>query len=97
MAELAIPAYGERSLADVGPSLPADVVIETGLYELEGDLAAIRGTIPVRTSMSDVTDLVARIYKAIREPFECLGHRLLTNASIGIALARRPVTLGSVS
>ncbi|HEY8332956.1 MAG TPA: EAL domain-containing protein [Tardiphaga sp.] len=31
--------------------------------------------------------LVARIYDAIREPFECLGHRLLTDASIGIALA----------
>ncbi|MDB5633259.1 MAG: Diguanylate cyclase, partial [Tardiphaga sp.] len=38
---------------------------------------------------SDITDLVARIYGAIREPFECLGHRLLTDASIGIALAPR--------
>ncbi|MEH2480246.1 diguanylate cyclase (GGDEF)-like protein/PAS domain S-box-containing protein [Nitrobacteraceae bacterium AZCC 2146] len=38
---------------------------------------------------SDITDLVTRIYGAIREPFECLGHRLLTDASIGIALAPR--------
>ena len=36
---------------------------------------------------SDITDLVARIHAAIREPFECLGHRLLTDASVGIALA----------
>jgi diguanylate cyclase (GGDEF)-like protein/PAS domain S-box-containing protein len=38
-------------------------------------------------SRNDTTDLIARIYAAIREPFECLGHRLLTDASIGIALA----------
>jgi diguanylate cyclase (GGDEF)-like protein len=36
---------------------------------------------------SDVTDLVSRIYEAIRDPFECLGHRLVTDASIGIAMA----------
>jgi diguanylate cyclase (GGDEF)-like protein len=36
---------------------------------------------------TDTTDLVARIYQAIREPFECLGHLLTADASIGIALA----------
>ena len=36
---------------------------------------------------TDVTDLVARIYQAIREPYECLGHQLAADASIGIALA----------
>ena len=36
---------------------------------------------------TDVTDLVARIYPAIREPYECLGHQLVADASIGIALA----------
>jgi diguanylate cyclase (GGDEF)-like protein len=35
----------------------------------------------------DVMDLVKRIYEAIREPYECLGHRVATDASIGIALA----------
>ncbi len=35
----------------------------------------------------DVVDLVKRIYAAIREPYECLGHRIATDASIGIALA----------
>ena len=28
-----------------------------------------------------------RVFAAIREPFECLGHQLTTDASIGIALA----------
>jgi predicted signal transduction protein with EAL and GGDEF domain len=32
-------------------------------------------------------DLVTRIYQAIRVPVECLGHQLVTDASIGIALA----------
>ena len=36
---------------------------------------------------SGVTDFVARIYQAIREPNECAGHRLAIDASIGIALA----------
>jgi diguanylate cyclase (GGDEF)-like protein/PAS domain S-box-containing protein len=35
----------------------------------------------------DVMELVKRIYDAIREPYECLGHQLTTDASIGIALA----------
>src|SRR5665213_352770 len=35
----------------------------------------------------DVMELVNRIYEAIREPYECLGHRVATDASIGIALA----------
>jgi diguanylate cyclase (GGDEF)-like protein len=36
---------------------------------------------------ADVMDLVIRIYQAIRTPYECLGHQLVTDASIGIALA----------
>jgi diguanylate cyclase (GGDEF)-like protein len=63
----------------------SDVVARLG-----GDEFAI-----VQTSIethSDITDLVGRIYDAIREPFECLGHRLLTDASIGIALAPRDGT-----
>jgi diguanylate cyclase (GGDEF)-like protein/PAS domain S-box-containing protein len=36
---------------------------------------------------SDVMELVRRIYEAIREPYECLGHHVTTDASIGIALA----------
>src|SRR5450756_842105 len=35
----------------------------------------------------DATDLAAHVFDAIREPYECLGHQLTTDASIGIALA----------
>jgi diguanylate cyclase (GGDEF)-like protein len=38
---------------------------------------------------ADVVALVGAIYEAIRRPFECLGHSLMTDASIGIALAPR--------
>ena len=36
---------------------------------------------------SETTELVQRIYQAIREPMECVGHLITTDASIGIALA----------
>ena len=36
---------------------------------------------------ADVTDLVNRIFEAIRAPYDCLGHQVTTDASIGIALA----------
>jgi diguanylate cyclase (GGDEF)-like protein/PAS domain S-box-containing protein len=36
---------------------------------------------------SDVMELVKRIYDVIREPYQCLGHHVATDASIGIALA----------
>jgi diguanylate cyclase (GGDEF)-like protein len=36
---------------------------------------------------SETTRLVDEIYSAIRQPFECMGHLITTDASIGIALA----------
>src|SRR6266550_2201162 len=36
---------------------------------------------------SDTTHLVERIYDAIRQPYDCAGHLITTDASIGIALA----------
>jgi diguanylate cyclase (GGDEF)-like protein len=44
----------------------------------------------VRTAIRDpaeVKELVTRIHQAIREPCECQGHQLVTDASIGIAMA----------
>jgi diguanylate cyclase (GGDEF)-like protein/PAS domain S-box-containing protein len=38
-------------------------------------------------SRADVVEFVTRIHAAIREPYQCLGHQLSTDASIGIALA----------
>jgi diguanylate cyclase (GGDEF)-like protein/PAS domain S-box-containing protein len=35
----------------------------------------------------DVVEFVTRIHEAIRQPYECLGHHLATDASIGIAMA----------
>ena len=37
----------------------------------------------------DVSALVARVYQALRTPFDCHGHRLSSDASIGIAIAPR--------
>ena len=40
-------------------------------------------------SVEDVHALVARIYQALRTPFDCHGHQLTSDASIGIAIAPR--------
>jgi diguanylate cyclase (GGDEF)-like protein len=37
--------------------------------------------------LSETTRLVDEIHSAIRQPFECMGHLITTDASIGIALA----------
>jgi diguanylate cyclase (GGDEF)-like protein len=37
--------------------------------------------------LTEVTDLVARLHDAIRQPYNCLGHYIMTDASIGIAVA----------
>jgi diguanylate cyclase (GGDEF)-like protein/PAS domain S-box-containing protein len=38
-------------------------------------------------NVRDAVEFVTRIHESIRQPYECLGHQLSTNASIGIALA----------
>ena len=40
-------------------------------------------------NVADVVEFVTRIHEAIRQPYQCLGHQLSTDASIGIALAPR--------
>ena len=57
-----------------------DVVARLG-----GDEFAIIQTAIERPA--DTMDLITRIYQAIREPYECFGHLLTTDASIGIARA----------
>jgi predicted signal transduction protein with EAL and GGDEF domain len=37
---------------------------------------------------SEITAQVGRIHAELRAPFDCLGHQLMTDASIGIALAQ---------
>ena len=43
-------------------------------------------------NLADVVQFVTRIHAAIRQPYQCLGHQLSTDASIGIALAPRDGT-----
>jgi diguanylate cyclase (GGDEF)-like protein len=52
---------------------------------LGGDEFAIIQTAVV--DLTEVEGLVARLHEAIRRPYQCLGHRVLTDASIGIAMA----------
>ncbi len=54
---------------------------------LGGDEFAI-----VQTDPSDIASFVARLYESVREPYECLGHRLTIDASIGIALSPKDGT-----
>ena len=76
---------GDELLKSVAVGLRACVRETDFVARLGGDEFAI-----VQTSVKgtdDVTGLVDRIHDAIRTPFECLGHQVTTDASIGIALA----------
>jgi diguanylate cyclase (GGDEF)-like protein len=76
---------GDELLKFVADSLRRCVGIANFVARLGGDEFAIVQT-AVKTT-EDVTDLVTRVFDAIREPYDCLGHLLTTDASIGIALA----------
>jgi diguanylate cyclase (GGDEF)-like protein len=76
---------GDELLKSVAASLSRCVGPSDFVARLGGDEFAIVQT--AVKSVADVTDLVDRVFDAIREPFECLGHQLSTDASIGIALA----------
>src|SRR5262249_48030404 len=81
---------GDELLKAVAASLdrcagPTDFVARLG-----GDEFAIVQT--AVTSVDQVNELVARVFAAIRTPFDCMGHHLTTDASIGIALAPRHAT-----
>jgi diguanylate cyclase (GGDEF)-like protein len=76
---------GDELLKAVALRLSGCVRDSDFVARLGGDEFAIVQT-GVKTP-ADVMDLVIRIYQAIRIPVECLGHQLVTDASIGIALA----------
>jgi diguanylate cyclase (GGDEF)-like protein len=77
----------------VGDELLKAVAARLGRCVRETDIVARLGGdefAVVQTKIEnpdDVTELVTRIYQAIREPYECLGHHLAADASIGIAIA----------
>jgi diguanylate cyclase (GGDEF)-like protein len=76
---------GDELLKSVAVSLRRCVEGTDFVARLGGDEFAIVQT--AVTAPADVTGLVTRVFDAIREPYECLGHHVTTDASIGIALA----------
>jgi len=76
---------GDELLKSVAVSLNRCVGDAGFVARLGGDEFAVVQT-GVKTP-DDVIDLVTRVFDAIRTPFECLGHQLTADASIGIALA----------
>jgi len=76
---------GDELLKSVAVTL-RNCLDETDIVaRLGGDEFAVVQT-AVKSS-EDVSALATRIYQSIREPYECLGHLVTTDASIGIALA----------
>jgi diguanylate cyclase (GGDEF)-like protein len=76
---------GDELLKSVAAGLSRCVAGGDFVARLGGDEFAI-----VQTqvgSLDEVTELVNRVFDAIREPRECLGHRMRSDASIGIAMA----------
>jgi len=76
---------GDELLKSVAVSLGRCVRDTDFVARLGGEEFAIVQT-GIRTA-DDVTGLVTRVLQAIREPYECLGHQVTTDARIGIALA----------
>ncbi|MET0722594.1 MAG: EAL domain-containing protein [Tardiphaga sp.] len=78
-------AVGDELLKVVAARLRECVGTSGFVARLGGDEFAI-----VQTAIADrdeVISLVASLYLAIRQPYECFGHQLSTDASIGIAVA----------
>ena len=76
---------GDELLKSVAASLAGCARKTDFVARLGGDEFAI-----VQTGIEDTDDvmkLVSRIFEAIRSPYQCLGHQVTTDASIGIALA----------
>ncbi|WP_454633891.1 bifunctional diguanylate cyclase/phosphodiesterase [Bradyrhizobium cenepequi] len=76
---------GDELLKTVAARIKACLKPNDLIARLGGDEFAVIQTAVDATS--DVADFVTRIHGAIRQPCDCLGHHLSTDASIGIALA----------
>ncbi|MGY3589215.1 diguanylate cyclase (GGDEF)-like protein/PAS domain S-box-containing protein [Bradyrhizobium sp. USDA 4341] len=81
---------GDELLKSVARTLSGVIGDGDFVARLGGDEFAIVQT-GVKNEV-EVTDLVARIYEVIRSPYQCLGHQVTTDASIGIALAPKDGT-----
>ena len=76
---------GDELLKSVAVTLRRCAGSNNFVARLGGDEFAIIQT--AVTTVADVNELVARVFDAIRQPCECIGHQVTTDASIGIALA----------
>ncbi|MBI5318289.1 EAL domain-containing protein [Bradyrhizobium sp.] len=76
---------GDEFLRGVSARLLDSISAEDFVARLGGDeFAIVQHNV---SSEEDVNALVQRIYTALRTPFDCRGHSLAADASIGIALA----------
>ncbi len=78
-------SVGDELLKSVASRIRGCIKQEDLIARLGGDEFAV-----IQTSVggkADVERFVERIYEAIRQPYQCLGHQLSTDASIGIAMA----------
>jgi diguanylate cyclase (GGDEF)-like protein len=76
---------GDELLKAVASSLRGCVRETDFVARLGGDeFAVIQSGV---TQPNDVLELVGRIYQSLRQPRDCLGHQVATDASIGIAMA----------
>jgi diguanylate cyclase (GGDEF)-like protein/PAS domain S-box-containing protein len=81
---------GDELLKVVAARLRSCIGERDLVARLGGDEFAV-----IQTNIGDVADVVefvTRVHEAIRQPYQCLGHQLSTDASIGIALAPRDGT-----
>jgi diguanylate cyclase (GGDEF)-like protein/PAS domain S-box-containing protein len=76
---------GDELLKSVAKSLSGCATGDGFVARLGGDEFAVVQT--AVKSDAEVSDLATRIFEAIRAPYECLGHQVTTDASIGVALA----------
>jgi len=81
---------GDELLKTVASRIRACIKPDDLIARLGGDEFAVIQT--AVNSTEDTVDFVTRIHEAIRRPYQCLGHQLSTDASIGIALAPRDGT-----
>jgi diguanylate cyclase (GGDEF)-like protein/PAS domain S-box-containing protein len=72
-----LKAVADRIRGCIGES---DLIARLGGDEFAVIQTGVRNT-------RDVVEFVTRIHRSIRQPYQCLGHQLSTDASIGIALA----------
>ncbi len=78
-------SVGDELLKNVASRIRGCINENDLIARLGGDeFAVIQASVKGK---ADVERFVERIYEAIRQPYQCLGHQLSTDASIGIAMA----------